>query len=199
MLAVEDGSCPEGAQSYVSLEDADKYCLPRNLWAATPVDEAGEADATAMSAKEAALIRAFDYLNGPLEWLGEKIDWQRVPAWPRVNVPVPGTGGKPPQYLPDDLIPEAVKRAQIELAAMIYKGRDMFAPVERGGEYASKSDSSEKTIDVITISESHSLTYRDSAPVEDWLPAVYPLLAPFLAKTPGKAQGGFQVVNVERG
>ena len=49
MLIVEDGSCPEGANSYVSLEDADAYLVPRGLWPVTPVevtpDDEGDAGA----------------------------------------------------------------------------------------------------------------------------------------------------------
>lgn len=201
MLVVEDGTCPVGAASYVSLEDADAYLVPRGLWPATAVEvdtDAGTeiADAQMTLKKEAALVRAFDYLNGPLEWLGEKICWQRGPAWPRVNVPVPGNDPSQPDFIPANMIPEAVKRAQLELAAMIWNGADLFAPIEHGGKVKSISDSTTEKLDVLSTTQSHSVTFADNAPVEDWLPAVYPLLKDFLANVPGKAKSGFQVFNV---
>lgn len=149
--------------------------------------------------KEAALMRAFDYLNGPLVWKGNKVDWQRMAAWPRENVPIPGTNEKKPEYIPDDVIPEAVCRAQMELAAFIYNGYDPLAPKERGGKYQQKSDSKTETVDVLSESESHSIAYYDNAPIDDFFPSVYPLLKPFLEEVPGEVQSGFTVHNILRG
>lgn len=210
MLQIEDGTCPEGANSYVSLEAADAYLKPRGLWPATSVvvtpgegDAPGSAvpDAAMVAAKETALIRAFDYLNGPLEWLGQKVDWQREPAWPRVYVPVPGSDPHALEYIPENIVPDAVKRAQLELAALIYGGSNPLAPVERGGAVVSESHSTkEGGVDVIGgDSESHSYTYADNAPVESWLPSVYPLLEPFLKKVPGESAKGFSVIEIVRG
>lgn len=283
-LIIEDGTCHENANSYVSLAQADAYLVPRNLWPATEIEEPDknpddedndgdsnqpgnsekpegppepededkedsgnngnqegqEAEAFVVSEnegetepeqtepespdsepelpdnpdtetelpdtskpdenpdiakKEAALMRAFDYLNGPLVWKGSKVDWQRMAAWPRENVPIPGCNPKKPEYIPNDIIPEAVCRAQMELAAYIYNGRDMFAPLERGGKYTSKSDS--ESVDV--LSESHSIAYSENAPVEDWLPSIYPLLKPYLDEVPGEVKSAFSVHNVLRG
>ena len=142
MLQIEDGTCPEGANSYVSLEAADAYLVPRGLWPTTPVvitpgegDAPGSAvpDAAMVAAKETALIRAFDYLNGPLDWVGCKVDWQREPAWPRLNVPVPGTDPRMGQHIPSGVVPRAVVQAQMEIAALMYGGKDLLTPQERGG------------------------------------------------------------------
>lgn len=288
-LIVEDGTCPENANSYVSLECADAYLVPRGLWPLyeskadnmpeegngsneddkepeqpdapiepaepeegenepqelselpeSPEEEAGEMgdngepegggdepespepdpelpdnpdagtelpdtskpdDDPEIAKREAALMRAFDYLNGPLKWKGQKVCWDRIPAWPRVNVPIPGTdtGTCKPQYIEDNFIPEAVCRAQMELAAFIYNGRDLFAPLERGGKYQQKSDSKSETVDVLSESESHSIAYADNAPIEDWLPSVYSLLRPFLEEVPGEVANGFTVHNILRG
>lgn len=203
-LIIEDGTCPEGATSYVSLEDADAYLIPRGLWPVTGVavdTEAGTEtpDAGMLAAKEAALIRAFDYLNGPLEWLGCKVDWQRQPAWPRDNVPVPGSNPRKPEFIASDVVPDAVKRAQMELAALIYNGNALLSPVERGGKVKSVSDSSTDSVDVLSESSSHSVTYADDAPLESWLPSVYPLLKSFLADMPGEVKGGFIVMPILRG
>lgn len=206
MLIVEDGSCPEGAASYVSLEEADAYLIPRGLWPVTGVaadTETGteKPDATLVAAKETALVRAFDYLNGPLDWKGIKIGWEREPAWPRLNVCVPGTDPAAREYIPENVVPGAVKRAQMELAALLYAGKDMLAPVERGGAVVAESHSkTEGGVDVIGAdSESHSYTYADNAPAEDWLPSVYPLLKPFLNEVPGQKGGGLTFVKVLRG
>ena len=187
MLIVEDGTKPEGANTYVSLEDVDAYLVPRGLWETTP-DDAGD---SVIAKKEAAIIRAFDAMN-TLNWAGDVPDWQRVTAWPRQNVPMPGVKPKPgeePTFLPADMVPRAVVQAQMELAGLIYGGLNPLAPVERGGKVVSMSESSkEGDLDVIGgDSQSYSVTYAESAPVETYLPAVYGILGPYLREIPGKS------------
>lgn len=187
MLIVEDGTMPEGANTYVSLELADAYLAPRGLWETTP-DDAGD---SVIAKKEAAIIRAFDALN-TLNWAGDVPDWQRVTAWPRQNVPMPGVKPKPgeePIFLTADMVPRAVVQAQMELAGLIYGGLNPLAPVERGGKVVSMSESSkEGDLDVIGgDSKSYSVTYAESAPVETYLPAVYGILGPYLREIPGKS------------
>lgn len=269
-LIVEDGTLPENANSYVSLEQADAYLVPRGLWPLyvpekpvkpeepenpdnpelpegedgdgkepegdietqadgvqedeTP-DDTGDSeidpdepeepqepeepdpelpdtskpdDDPEIAKKEAALMRAFDYLNGPLKWLGSKVDWQRMAAWPRENVPIPGSDPDRPEYIANDVIPEAVCRAQMELAAFIYNGRDPLAPIERGGKYTQKSDSKSEGVDVLSESERHSIAYASNAPVEDFFPSIYPLLRPLLEVVPGEANT-FTVHKILRG
>lgn len=187
MLIVEDGTMPEGANTYVSLEDVDAYLVPRGLWETTP-DDAGD---SVIAKKEAAIIRAFDAMN-TLNWVGDVPDWQRVTAWPRQNVPMPGVMPKPgeePTFLPADMVPRAVVQAQMELAGLIYGGLNPLAPVERGGKIVSMSESSkEGDVDVIGgDSKSYSVTYAESAPVETYFPAVYGILGPYLREIPGKS------------
>lgn len=187
MLIVEDGTMPEGANTYVSLADVDAYLVPRGLWETTP-DDAGD---SVIAKKEAAIIRAFDAMN-TLNWAGDVPDWQRVTAWPRQNVPMPGVRPKPgeePTFLPADMVPRAVVQAQMELAGLIYGGLNPLAPVERGGKVVSMSESSkEGDLDVIGgDSKSYSVTYAESAPVETYLPAVYGILGPYLREIPGKS------------
>lgn len=187
MLIVEDGTMPEGANTYVSLEDVDAYLVLRGLWETTP-DDAGD---SVIAKKEAAIIRAFDAMN-TLNWAGDVPDWQRVTAWPRQDVPMPGVKPKPgeePTFLPADMVPRAVVQAQMELAGLIYGGLNPLAPVERGGKVVSMSESSkEGDLDVIGgDSKSYSVTYAESAPVETYLPAVYGILGPYLREIPGKS------------
>lgn len=186
-LIVEDGTMPEGANTYASIEDVDAYLVPRGLWEVTP-EEGGD---SVVKKKEAAIIRAFDAMN-TLNWEGNVSDWQRVTAWPRENVPMPGVNQKPgekPAFLPADMVPRAVVQAQMELAGLIYGGLNPLAPVERGGKVVSMSESSkEGDVDVIGgDSKSYSVTYAESAPVETYLPAVYGILGPYLREIPGKS------------
>lgn len=188
-LIIEDGTLPENANSYVSYEAADAYLSVRNLWEPAPAD--GAEDPLA-NKKEFAIIRAFDALN-VLSWVGEPLDWQRIPAFPRLNVlqyPQPADAKKP-VYIEPDVVPNCVKTAQIELAGLIYGGLDPLAPVEHGGVVISKSESSsEGSVDVIGgDSKSSSVTYSDKAPVETYLPAVYGLIKPYLKTVPGKMIG----------
>lgn len=199
-LIIEDGTCPTGSNTYASLADADAYLVPRGLWPVTP-DVAGETggdpaspDPVMVAAKEAALLRACDYLN-TLQWRGQPVDWQRTMAWPRMDVPQPG--GSKGAVLPDNVVPKAVAQAQIELAALVYSGTNPLAQVERGGKVASESVSESKSVDVISKSESHSVTYADSAPIETYFPAVSGLVAVFLSVVPGKS--GARMVEVGRG
>ena len=187
MLIIEDGTMPEGANTYASLELADAYLVPRGLWEATPEDTGG----SVIAKKESAIIRAFDALN-TLNWVGDVPDWQRVTAWPRENVPMPGVEPKPgeePAFLPADTVPRAVVQAQMELAGLIYGGLNPLAPVERGGKIVSMSESSkEGDVDVIGgDSKSYSVTYAESEPVETYFPAVYGILGPYLREIPGKS------------
>lgn len=194
-LIVEDGTCPEGSNSYIGLADADAYLVPRSLWPVTP-DAVGSPDSAMIAAKESALLRACDYLN-TLQWKGQPVDWQRTMAWPRVGMPQPGGGVA---VLPDDIVPKAIALAQAELAALVYGGTNPLAPVERGGRILSESHSTtEGSVDVIGgDSKSDSYTYAEGAPIETYFPAVSGLVAAFLAVVPGKS-GGTGIIEAGRG
>lgn len=198
-LIIEDGTCPDGSTSYISLADADAYLVPRGLWPVTP-DVPGEnegdpaaPDPVMVAAKESALLRAADYLN-TLQWYGQPVDWQRTMAWPRIGVQLPDGG-----TIPMSLVPKAVAQAQAELAGLIYGGTNPLAPVERGGKVIAESHSTtEGSIDVIGgDSKSDSYTYADGAPIETYFPAVSGLLRALLAVIPGN--GGARMVEVGRG
>ena len=131
--------------------------------------------------KTAALLRAADYLN-TLQWIGDSVDAMRLMAWPRQ-----GDGLTP------GLVPPQVKAACIELAGLIYGGRDVLAPLARGGMILAESHSL-KAGDVDVIggdSTSDSYTYAEAAPVEDYLPSVVGILRPLLREIPGKPAGIF--------
>ena len=77
-LIVGDGTLPAGANSFASVADADAYHAARLTAAWT--DELAEAQ------KEAALIRASDWLNRKVMWNGRKASRSQRMAWPRAGV-----------------------------------------------------------------------------------------------------------------
>jgi len=106
-LIVEDGTGLAGAESYVSVADADAYHAGRDntAWAAIST--------TAL--KEAALRRATDYLGGFAErWKGYRLTETQALDFPRCNVPKPGTGGA--SYYGSSEVPAPLVKACCELA-----------------------------------------------------------------------------------
>ena len=66
-LIIEDGTMPEGANTYASVADADSYLAERSEnWPSAPSDITPDAN---IAKKERALILAADWLN-TLEWKG---------------------------------------------------------------------------------------------------------------------------------
>ncbi len=201
-IVVEDGTCPAGANSYVSYEDADAYIGGRALW--------GQAVDT--EARKALLIRASDWLNS-LPWKGAKTDWQRRMAWPRRGVPVPGSeyaGGPVPiaspspsegELIPENAVPSAVAFACMEMAVLMAGGADPFATIEHGGKLASESHSvSEGSVDVIGgDSHSDSYTYRSDAPAESYFPGVFAPIRDLLNYVPGQPSSGWKIVDLAKG
>ena len=102
-LTVEDGSIVVGAESYITVTDADAYFAARSnaAWAALTTE-----------AKEAALRKATDYMTGRygLRWKGERVSEAQALDWPRSGAYANG-------FLIDaDSVPVAVQRACAELA-----------------------------------------------------------------------------------
>lgn len=153
-LIVEDGTLPAGANSFASVADADAYHAARLTAAWT--DELAEAQ------KEAALIRASDWLNRKVMWNGRKASRSQRMAWPRAGV---STQDGP---VPSDEVPAEVVEACCELAGFFVE-QDYLAPLDRGGDIASLG------VDVISIA------YNGTAPAE----TVFP---PCPACSPGSAQ-----------
>lgn len=94
-LSVEDGTGIEGADSYVTLDEAKAYAAKRGL------------DVPDDAALEVLLVKATDYIESR-RFVGAKVNGQGFLSWPRTGV-----------ILDDEEItgiPEALKRAQIQLA-----------------------------------------------------------------------------------
>jgi hypothetical protein len=144
---------PQGANSYLGLEDADLINGDRGYteWPGAPPD--GE-DPESVK-KVAALIRASDYLNG-LHWTGRKAAGGRMMAWPRVDAV-----DKDGYEIDAESVPEAVRVSCAYLASLVFSGTDIQPILERGNRISSKK--------VDTISSS----YFDDGPARD----IYAFLA----------------------
>lgn len=123
-LTVEDGSRVTGANSYVSIADADAYHAARGNSSWTGED----------TAKEAAILRAMAWLesrpwkgrpySGPVGFTG----YQAL-QWPRVDVELEGYA------VPWDEIPQGVVNALCEAALVEIGSPGALAPeLERGGQ-----------------------------------------------------------------
>jgi len=81
-LTVEDGSIVAGANSFISVADADAYFLVRHDdgWAAAATND-----------KERVLVLACDYMTQAwrLKWRASLVDATQPLPWPRNGVPVP--------------------------------------------------------------------------------------------------------------
>lgn len=107
-LVIEDGSIVEGADSYVSLLDAQRYATSRGI---------------TTELTEALLLKAVDYVNAYRKvFKGTKLTPAHIDMqWPRKDVEVDYL------LLPNNVIPECVIRAQIETAVEMGEG---FDPLE---------------------------------------------------------------------
>ncbi len=111
-LIVEDGSNVSGAESYISVADADTYHVKRGntAWGILTTD-----------AKEVALRKATDYMvqTYRTQWAGARKYADQTLDWPRYDVPKfdsPSGYGVYPDYYADDIVPGEVKVACAELA-----------------------------------------------------------------------------------
>lgn len=123
-LIVETGAVVPGADSYVSLVDADAYLANRNKtgWTAATV-----------SVREACLREAAQYLDASYTWLGHIYSELQVLAWPRVvSVDLEG------RFVASDSIPQAIKNAQCELAEYARNG-GLAPALDRGGKIQSQT------------------------------------------------------------
>lgn len=165
-LIVEDGTLPAGANSFAGVADADAYHAARLTAAWT--GELAEAQ------KEAALIRASDWLNRKVMWNGRKASRSQRMAWPRA-----GVSTQDGEIDPDE-IPAEVVEACCELAGFFVE-QDYLAPLDRGGDIASLS------VDVISIA------YNGTAPAETVFPSLSGLLAGLGTVCTGKGGGIMEV------
>ena len=116
-LIIEDGTQPTGANAYVSTADADAYHLARSnaAWAAATT-----------GVKEAAILRATDWLNSK-EWAtGTPLHDDSPMAWPRAGAVSPSGVA-----YPSTAVPQAVVMACAEVAGVIVAGSDPLSVQDR--------------------------------------------------------------------
>ncbi len=119
-LIKEDGSIVPDANSYADVADADAFQTDRGRQAW--LDSTTEV-------KEAALVRATDYVDGrwELKFTGQPIGDVQELAWPRQLVRYPATGNP----FPDDEVPEDIVTATILYAdQVIGPGDDLDSMTE---------------------------------------------------------------------
>lgn len=76
-LIVEDGSCVQGANSYCTIEFADKYLYSRNRLDWASLDD---------EVKKKCLIIGTDYIDKLYKWYGRRKFYQQELAFPRVDL-----------------------------------------------------------------------------------------------------------------
>jgi len=136
-IKVEDGTLVDGANSYVSLSDAETYAIDRGLW-----EENSTSGSDLEKTRQIALIRATDWLNS-LDWKGIPVN-DREMAWPREGVFVHS------KEMASNVVPSSVKTACIEACVAITNGTDFFEEHEYAGKVTSRS------VTVGPITESYS-------------------------------------------
>lgn len=127
-LLVEDGTQVVGAESFISVADADAYFLARGSAAWAAIATPGK--------KEEALRRATDFMEGAYRdrWLGTRVGTRQTLSWPRAYVEIPDAPvgyGAFAAYLQPTVVPDEVKRACAELA-LLASSQDLAPPLSRG-------------------------------------------------------------------
>lgn len=175
MLVLEDGTGVTGAQTYVTVAEADAYhaALHNTAWPAPPAT--GEDPANA--AKEAALRKAAAYLDA--RCLPKASGWRKKPAQ---GLLFPRTGAK--DYsgasIGENSIPEAYKDAQCEAALLVITGTDL-APNTPGGPQLAR-----KRVDALEKQWFQGDT--DAKPVFGWINTI---LTPLFGPDTGSKQLAF--------
>lgn len=121
-LILEDGIGRADANSYADLAFADGYHAPRGRagWAAAAAEE-----------REAALIKATDYLDAVYDFRGDRERSEQALAWPRFCAE--DDAGRRMAGVPD-----AVRRACAELALRALT-EDLLPDEARGGRVTSET------------------------------------------------------------
>lgn len=112
VLTVEDGSGVAGANTYISLADAELYFEANahaTVW-----------DAATDAAKNAALVHATRILDNQVQWNGYKTDSGQPLQWPRQQVPDPDDAEG--YSLDDATVPQWLKDAVCEEAQLLLAG-----------------------------------------------------------------------------
>lgn len=122
-MVVETGEGLEGSNSYVSVSYADDYFSARGVsaWAGLETEQ-----------KEQALIRATDYVDSIFKWYGRKMSPGQSLRFPRVNLK---------DYEGNEItgIPNCLKQAVCEAAALVSDGTELFHTGNENGDVVSEN------------------------------------------------------------
>lgn len=143
-FTVETGSIVAGANSYVSVADADTYHADR-----------GNAGWTGDNAvKQAALVKATDYIEQQYAelWKGQLVDEQQPLSWPRAGV----------SAIAEDEIPTKLKQA-VCILALEALAADLNPALARGGAVKREK------VDVIEVEYMDGASARTVRPAVDGL------------------------------
>lgn len=173
-LIIEDGSMPEGANTYASLAFIKEYLEARARMGFSDMDEAEQA---------AIMLDATAYINIQ-SYEGVTAKPGRIMAFPRKDLQY--ADGTP---VPQNVVPAQVPIAQAELCGFMAEGEDLLAPVDK-----SQGVITSERVDVIAVSYAEPDT--SSYVGHTGYPAVDGLLNAFLK---GSGSGSFGVVEVGRG
>jgi hypothetical protein len=132
-LIVESGEGIPGANTYIDADYVDGYLTGDTLALWEGLDD---------SAKTAAIINASRYIDVTFNWKGKRKSLAQGLNFPRVGVTL--------DDFPVEGVPDPVKRAVAEAAALLIQGEELF---QSGDERAVTSE----RVDVIQV------TYRDRA------------------------------------
>lgn len=155
-FTVEDGTGKNNANSLCDVATADAFWTDRGN-----TDWSGQ-----QSDKEAALVRASDYVRNQSRylWVGTKKTYAQVMPWPRT-----GATEYSGQAIPDNVVPWQVQQAVAYLALAALTTPELQPTLEHGGKVRSES-----------VAGVVSTTYADDAPVSDVIQFVDGLLQPLL-------------------
>jgi hypothetical protein len=133
-LTVETGAGITGANTYISLANADTYADARvavSAWGSATDDE-----------KNRALVQAARVLDRYVNWIGWKTDDDNVMQWPRAGIYYDGYGNYYASWdidladsvysIDDDEIPQELKDAQCELALVLISKDTQALPSTAG-------------------------------------------------------------------
>lgn len=147
-LTVETGAIVSGADTYIDIADTTTFL--EQVYGEYD-DNAAAFLGLATKFQEQVLRKAAWFLNirYRLKWKGFKVTSYQDLDWPRTDVQ-----DEDDYDVPEDSIPAAVKRAQVEIAIRIANAVAIFADRDRGGLIKSEK------VDVIAV------TYFNSAPAQ---------------------------------
>lgn len=125
-LIKETGAGLSNANAYSDVAGVESYMADRGLtWSGSP----------SVAQKEAAIIKATDYIDATYRFIGNRASSSQALAWPRAQAADTVEGID----IASTIVPPAVIRATSELAVKVQTGSDLLPDLDRGGMINSAS------------------------------------------------------------